>query len=328
MKQTLKTSILGAALMMSAVAATNATAGNLIIDIDGIAGGPQLNLSGLGSSLGNFLADGALAGLAGANITPGGTTIYAQNAIRINQPGCVACELTVLYSIPMTSSVNVAGTKLSMSQSAPGSFKMWFDTSGENISDAGTESSQISGTGYGDGVLILTGDITVVPPLSFSQDTDLAVVALDPPSGGYGAGFTTIQGTGSATLNVDLTFQAPGFVLSNVIGGVLDLQLVNSLRLNYTNNTHNRASTKFADVNGVTPNVGTITPNFGATSVNDFACGTVKGAQAICDFEAQMNTTFLFFETSVPEPGTVALLGAGLFLVGGMRMRRQNKLAA
>lgn len=325
MKQTLKTSIVGAALMMSAVTAQNAAAGNLIIDVDGIAGGTQLNLSGLGSSLGNFLAESALAGT-GGNIAVGGTTIYAQNAIRINQPGCLACELTVLYSIPMTSSVNVAGTKLSMSQSAPGTFKMWFDTSGENISNAGTENAQINGTGYGDGVLLLEGIITVVPPLSFSQDTDLAVVDLDVGAGGYAANVDTIQGTGSATLNVDLTFQAAGFVLSNVTAGALDLQLANSLRLNYTQATNNRASTVFADANSATPNVPTIVPNFGsgANPLNDFGCNNLLGTT--CDFIAQMNTTFLFFET--PEPGTLALLGGSLFLVGGLGMRRQKKAAA
>jgi len=326
MNQTLKTSIIGAALMMGA-AAQNASAGNLIIDIDGVAGGTQLNLSGLGSSLGNFLAESALLG-GGGNPGTGATTIYAQNAIRVNSAACPACELTVLYSIPMTSSVNVAGTKLSMSQAAPGTFKMWLDTAGEHIADTGvngTEINQINGAGYGDGVLILSGVITVVPPLSFSQDLDLPVVDLDAPSGGWGTSIDTIQGTGSATLNVDLNFAASGYVLSNVTGGVLDLQLVNSLRLNYTNTTHNRASTIFADVNSGTPNVPTIVPNFGSglDPLNDFGCNNLAGT---CDFIAQMNTTFLFFET--PEPGTLALMGGSLFLIGGLGVRRQNKKAA
>ena len=321
MKQTLKTSIVGAALMMSAVTAQNAAAGNLVIDVDGIAGGTQLNLSGLGSSLGNFLAESALLG-SGANINEGATTVYAQYGIRINQPGCLACELTVLYSIPMTTAV--VGNELSLAQTSPGSFKMWFDTTGENISDANTQVAQISGNGYGDGVLLLEGSIQVVPPLTFTRGTQ-PVVDLDPVSSGYPSNFDTIQGTGSTILEIDLTFQAPGFVLSNVTGGTLDLQVTNTLRLNYTNNVFNRASMAFADVNGATPNTGTIVPNFGsgANPLNDFDCNNLADT---CDFIAQSNITFLFFET--PEPGTLALLGGGLVLFGGLGARRQKKVAA
>jgi hypothetical protein len=324
MKQTLKTSIVGAALMMSAVTAQNAAAGNLVIDVDGIAGGTQLNLSGLGSSLGNFLAESALLG-SGANINEGATTVYAQYGIRINQPGCLQCELTVLYSIPMTSALDVSGNELSLSQTAPGTFKMWFDTSGDNISNAGTENAQITGNGYGDGVLLLEGAITVVPPLTFTRSLSQPIVDLDAVPGGYASNFDTIQGTGSTILEIDLTFQAPGFVLSNVTGGALDLQITNTLRLNYTNNTNNRASMAFADVNGATPNAGTIVPNFGtgANPLNDFSCNNLAGT---CDFIAQSNITFLFFET--PEPGTLALIGGGLVLFGGLGARRQKKAAA
>lgn len=69
----------------------------------------------------------------------------------------------------------------------------------------------------------------------------------------------------------------------------------------------------------------TIVPNFGsgANPLNDFGCNNLAGT---CDFIAQMNTTFLFFET--PEPGTLALMGGSLFLIGGLGVRRQNKKAA
>lgn len=330
MKQTLKTSIVGAALMMSAVAASNANAGSLVIDTNGAAiGGTILNLSGLGSSLGNFLADNALRGLVGANITPGGTTIYAQNAIRIDQPGCAACELTVLFSIPMTASTTGPAadpTTLGMVQSGPGLFRMWFDTSGENITNNGTEAAQVAGSGYTDGVLILEGAVTVVPPLSFSRTNSPSTAALDAPAGGYAATAQTILGNGSATIDVDLVAVNSGFVVNEALatGLARDLQVQNALRLDYTNAANNRASTSFADV-GLGPN---ILPFFGvgATILNDFGCA---GLLSTCDFIAQMNSTFLFFETpTVPEPGTVALLGAGLCLFGGQRLRRRNKLAA
>ena len=69
----------------------------------------------------------------------------------------------------------------------------------------------------------------------------------------------------------------------------------------------------------------TIVPNFGSglNPLNDFGCNNLAGT---CDFIAQMNTTFLFFET--PEPGTLALMGGSLFLIGGLGVRRQNKKAA
>ena len=322
MKQTLKNSILSAALMVSAAVASNANAGPLIIDTNGnAAGGTLLNLSGLGSSFGNFLAESALAGNS-ANLTAGGTTIYAQNAIRINQTGCAQCELTVLFSIPMTA--GLVGDTLGLQQSSPGTFRMWFDTSGESFTNNGAETQQIGGTSYTDGVLILEGVVTVVPPLSFSRTNAPSTAALDAPTGGYAGTAVTILGNGSATIDVDLTAVNSGFVVdeANQVSLLRDLQVQNALRLDYTNAANNRASTSFANVSGG-PN---IIPNFGAGAVivNDFRC---EAAQT-CDFIAQMNSTFLFFQTAVPEPGTVALLGAGLCLAGGMRLRRQNKLAA
>lgn len=293
--------LLGAALVMGAAVAGNATAGGIQIDPTGSGNiGSSTFLTSLGSSLGNFLANDALAS-AGANTTAGGTTIWAHNSVPV-----LGGELSIIFSIPMTSlllpgGASPLGDVLSMAQSSAGSFSMWFDTA--------ADASQASGLGYADGVLIASGAITVVPPLSFSNLT-----------GGNAGPMSTnvpvdsIAGTGSATVNIDLTFANPLYVVNDVTGDPsgVDLQIANSLRLLYTGDVGNLASTAFAD--------GAVLPYFGVDGDNNMACGGVE----TCDFQAQMNSTFLFKAASIPEPGTLALIGAGLGLFGGLRARRKK----
>jgi hypothetical protein len=323
MKRSLRTGALGAAMVFSAVTSQGANAASLLIDPTGTgSGGSAITLTGIGSSFGNFLADNALSG-SGANTAAGGTTVYGQNAIYLDFGGG-DFELTILFSIPMTASLSgaatTAGTVMSLAQFGAGTFSMWFDSTPEGVSppSASSRTQQVSGVGYGDGVLILSGDITVVPPMDFTNSSGTSTLDIDPPSGGYPATVDTITGTGSATLNVNLTFQDDDYVINNVTNGDLNLTLTNALRLEYTNAAGNHASTMFDDA--------TLAPTFGADLDNNFTCGeVVPGAASPCDFQAQMNTTFTFFET--PEPGTVALLGVGLTLVGGMRARRRSKAA-
>ncbi len=295
----MKKTLLSAAIVLGAATAGTATAGGIQIDPTGTGNiASSTFLTSLGSSLGNFLADNALAGGI-ANTDPGGTTIYGHNSIPI-----LGGELTAVFSIPMTASLFGADT-LSLLQSSAGTFQLWFGPVNAN---------QIAGTGYADGTLITSGVVTVVPPLSFSR-TSATTGPLSAANGTAFGNTTTIFGNGSATITVDLTYQNNLFITNDVLSAAngVDLQVDNALRLDYTNGSGNRASETF--------NSTAVVPYFGSDAINNFACGGLE----ICDFEAQMNSTFLFSADRVPEPGTVALMGLGLGLLGGLRARRNKQ---
>jgi len=188
------------------------------------------------------------------------------------------------------------------------------------------DSNQITGANYGDGIPILTG--TIVGLQGFFNNNTLTfptlfpITLLDLLNEDNQNGTLTIQGSGSTTIQINVDFADPNYFVSNVTSLTVDMQ----------DTSNNRVPFEQADpsdqIFGVTP---FYTLNAAGERVNgDGSVQCANGGQdengnnsARCDIHLQTDASSSFNPT-VPEPGTLALLGLalGAFSLGRRRMTR------
>ena len=190
------------------------------------------------------------------------------------------------------------------------------------------DSNQITGTGYGDGTAILTGTLVSLQGL-FNNNTftfpDLfPITLLDQLNADNQNGTQTIQGSGSTTIQINVNFADPNYFISNVTSLTVDMQ-------DTSNNVVPFLQADPSDqIFGVTP---FYTLNNAGQRVNgDGSVQCANGGQdengnnsARCDIHLQTDASSSFNPT-VPEPGTLALLGLalGAFSLGRRRMTRAS----
>jgi hypothetical protein len=332
-----------------------AFAGSVAIDRNGTeAGGLLPSVDEIVWATGNLLFDG---------IAPGGGlfTLRGHHTLSSFQNGgsnspIAGTEWSVVYELPMVATL--VGGVTNLLNAGAGTMVWYYGNTG--VGGAGTTggvvANAVTGLGYGDGLPIMVATINVRPPAPVGIDGasgTLTVLPFAPPSGPLldqgpngvndTPGITTYIAFGSVNLSMDVTAYDPNFFPNG-------LATTFSTDLTYGSNTStpflatepsdvvafgvggaNPSGKDGANVPGafVAPAMGGGVPNYGDTpgtgnagpGNNDLVCA--DATQVTCDVHTSGTGNTSFLGTFVPEPGSVALLGLGLGLLGfGTRKRK------
>jgi hypothetical protein len=287
-----------AATLGGAVTVANA-ASTILFDPDGAGAGGAISVN-----LFDWLPDNALA--QGAVTTGGIQTatpfnVFAQAKLgTFVMPGNIAVTPSVgefTFVASFKEQAAGGGGSAGLVALPGGTVTIYFDPA--------ANSNQLAGTGYSDGIPILTG--TIVSGTGAFVDFTRTVPALFPSVNldNFGAnnyvGTTTHQGNGSNTLQIDVTFADSAFFKSNVTSLTID-----------ANDTGNLA-VPFNQADPAALVVGNA-PVRGTGGVNGGDCPTT------CDFQFQTDNATSF--NAAPEPGSIALVALGLLSLGGLARKR------
>ena len=340
MKRTLLASAMGVAL----AAAGMGTAGAIPVTFDptglSSSGAPSANAQ-LVDVL-DWAPDSALA-VNAVPVTPGATftllaharlSVASLNGLPVFAPGINAPEITFVASLQervKTVTFNPSGDPVSVVfETLPGGFFEIWVNDGPGVPVAGMPADPLTGIGYNDGELALRGVITGGSTSSFTNDTfndptGKPPVALDQYNGDDWGGQLTDQGTGGGKLRATVSLKTGDpnifinpkfFPLADTIPQEFTFTLFDTqLNLPFTKvdpsmcfdtAMNGDPAGSCAAGNGYVPNLGAINGENGP----DFIMMT------------DSSTSF------APEPGSIALLGAGLLGLGFGARRMASKRGA
>jgi hypothetical protein len=301
-----------AALGVSAQASAAFTATPIVFDTNGAAAGGAISVTSFDWLPGNALAKDAI------NSTTGQFTTYFQatlNSFVFNSGGssstvspAAGTEFTVQATIIEQ---GLVGGITSNFVSLGGTYKIFYDTT--------KDSNDVTGLGFDDGIKILEGNINFGGTGTFTNFTLLSSFLfpnqkLDNFGADDAVGTLSNQGVGSSNLTVDVTYTDSNFFKSNIKSLAVDLSDASNLAAPFT------LANPSDEVVGQTPNYGVDVVGGVLVPVNGAGCGDVA-VGVTCDFQFQSDSA-TSFQATVPEPGSLAIAGAGLALMSLVRRRK------
>lgn len=180
--------------------------------------------------------------------------------------------------------------------------------------DAVKNSNGLTGTGYNDGQLILSGFVNAGGTSNFAV-TDVNGGALDQFTNNDFPGTTSVKGIGSSKLITTVTFFDPNFFQNLMVGAVMSVDTDTDLNNPHTKANPSKCFTNAAGGNAVS-SCDAIANNVDPTAYNPTP-GAVNGISGP-DFYLQSDASSSFL---IPEPGSLALLGLSLSALGFARRR-------
>jgi hypothetical protein len=291
----------------------------ILFDIDGSGGNPAvlidlfdwspdnaISVNSIGVQDGSSKQLLAQASLQAFSYTPPGGS-------KINYLPTSGTEFTFQLEVwEFASGIGTGSAAFTLDPSKPTSFEIFYDTT--------KDAAPLPGTGYGDGISILSGTIVGLTG-TFQSFTDLLIAAFPPVNFDQSGtnnypNVITDQGNGSTTVDIDVSTYDSNFFKSNIKSLAVDINLTTNAALPFIQVDPS------ASVVGHTANLGTAITGgtYDGKIWNGLdTCGTT--ASDNCDFQFQTDASNSF--QTVPEPGSLALLGVGLSMVGWVSRRRK-----
>lgn len=186
-----------------------------------------------------------------------------------------------------------------------------------NMYQSSSVANDLTGEGFGSGKLILSASIVAVPSSGFTISTTAAPVTLDQSPDGINSwpSTTTVSGAGATNMTLQISFLDSLYFPDLNLSDTILFSFFNASQIDPFNQVD--PSRCFNTVGNLCAIDGGGNYTGGLQSVA--SVGAINGSSGPgFIFQADGNQSLRY---AVPEPGSMALLGLGLFLVGLRKAR-------